>query len=194
MRDQKAGEQMQKRTTTLLVMIVILGGAVVFGWVTMRRGFSARGTPSLMEAFMARSMRNLAIPDSERNATNPFPATAEVLKEAREHFADHCSTCHANDGSGNTEMGPNFYPKVPDMRQSSTQNLTDGEIHYIIQNGVGLTGMPAWGPIHSDADTWKLVTFIRHLPQLTAEEKKDMERLNPVSPADEMEEHEKHAH
>jgi mono/diheme cytochrome c family protein len=181
---------MPKRTNTLLVIIAVLAGALIFGWVTMRRGFSARGNPSLMESFMARSARNLAIPGSERNARNPFGATPEVLKESREHFADHCAICHGNDGSGQTEMAPNFYPKVPDMRQSATQNLTDGQIHYIIQNGVGLTGMPAWGAIHSDADTWKLVTFIRHLPQLTADEKKDMERFNLISPMDQTEEHE----
>jgi mono/diheme cytochrome c family protein len=180
---------MRKRTLAFLAIIAGLAGGAIFGWMTIRRGFSARDNPSRMEAMMARDARNMSIPAAERNARNPFTATPEVLKEGREHFADHCATCHANDGSGATEMGPNFYPKVPDMRQSPTQNLTDGQIHYIIQNGVRFTGMPAWGAIHSDDDTWKLVIFIRHLPQLTADEKKDMQRFNPVSPADEMEEH-----
>jgi hypothetical protein len=70
------------------------------------------------------------------------------------------------------------------MRSTRTQNLTDGELFSIIRNGVRLTGMPAWGDAagHDDADNWKLVHFIRHLPKLTPEEIAQMETLNPKSP------------
>lgn len=67
------------------------------------------------------------------------------------------------------------------MRKTETQNKSDGERYYVIENGVRLSGMPAFEE-HSgtnDSDTWKLVVFIRHLPQLSAEELQKMERLNP---------------
>jgi mono/diheme cytochrome c family protein len=131
----------------------------------------------------ARTMRRLAIPAHLRDATNPLPASAEILSEGRAHFADHCATCHANDGSGDTEIGRNLYPKAPDMRLPTTQSLSDGELFYVIHNGIRLTGMPAWGgadPVE-DRDSWKLVHFIRHLPQLSAEERSDMKALNPKS-------------
>ena len=67
--------------------------------------------------------------------------------------ADHCATCQANGGSGQTEIGQNLYPKAPDMRLPRTQNLRDGEIYYIINNGVRLTGMPAWGESHQAEDS-----------------------------------------
>jgi mono/diheme cytochrome c family protein len=165
-----------------LLIIVMIAGLLVYGWMTIRRGFSARDKPSKMEELVATLARNLSIPAAARNARNPFEGTPQVLMEGREHFADHCALCHANDGSGETEVGQNLYPKAPDMRRSATQNLTDGQIYYIIQNGVRLTGMPAWGASHSAEDTWKLVAFIRHLPQLSVEEKKDMERFNPENP------------
>jgi hypothetical protein len=60
--------------------------------------------------------------------------------------------------------------------------MTDGEIFYIIKNGVRFTGMPAWGDPESSTDdesNWKLVHFIRHLPKLTPHEIQEMERLNP---------------
>jgi mono/diheme cytochrome c family protein len=152
--------------------------------VLVRRGFSARDNASSLEVFAAETIRRLSIPASARNASNPFQATPDILAQAREHFADHCSTCHANDGSGKTELGQNLYPKVPDMRLPETQNLTDGEIYYIIHNGVRLTGMPAWGDPNRDPDSWKLVFFIRHLPRLTPDEEKDMERFNPTSEVD----------
>jgi mono/diheme cytochrome c family protein len=134
-----------------------------------------------IEKFLATMTRQLAIPSGCRHIQNPFSASPENIQAGMEHFADHCATCHANDGSGKTEIGQNLYPKSPDMRLPPTQNLSDGEIYYIIHNGVRLTGMPAWGEADHDPDSWKLVLFIRHLPQLTAREEKEMERYNPTS-------------
>ena len=69
-------------------------------------------------------------------------------------------------------MGRHMYPPAPDMRQSETQQMTDGQLFFVIQNGIRMTGMPAWGSgsQHDEEDSWKLVRFIRHLPQLTAAE------------------------
>lgn len=168
----------------LLIFLPLAIAAVFYGIHLERRGFSAREQPSAIEALVARTMRDVAIPRSAQTEENPWKGldTPDNLKEAREHFADHCAQCHANDGSGKTEMGQNLYPKPPDMRQPETQNLTDGELYYIIENGVRLTGMPAWGDPHyimQDDDSWKLVLFIRHLPHLTPEDIKDMESYNP---------------
>jgi hypothetical protein len=77
-----------------------------------------------------------------------------------------------------------LYRKTPDMCMLQTQNLTDGELYDTIHNGIRLTGMPAWGIAEKDDDSWKLVLFIRHLPQLTPEEEEEMTRLNPKSPAE----------
>ena len=172
---------MKSTKIVVLALLVIVIAAVAYGAVVIRRGFSTKDEPSALETAMARTARSLSIPSGAKEAKNPFAATAENLEAGKEHFADHCATCHANDGSGQSEMGPNFYPKPPDMRLAETQNLTDGEIFYIINNGVRLSGMPGWGGSHDADDTWKLVLFIRHLPQMTAEEKKDMEKFNPKS-------------
>jgi len=180
------------RKSTLLLSITAAGvaGAAALGWVTIRRGFSARDNPSVVETYVAKTARKLSVPASERNATNPFSSTSEVLSEMRAHFADHCATCHGNDGSGKTRIGQSLYPKAPDMRLPDTQNLTDGEIYYLIHNGVRLTGMPAWGTEEKDDDSWKLVVFIRHLPQLTPAEEREMEGLNPKGPGERQEEQE----
>jgi mono/diheme cytochrome c family protein len=150
----------------------------------IRHGLSARSAPTMMETMIARSVRHLATAAAMRGARNPVPLSPAVIADARAHWADHCATCHANDGSGNTEIGRSLYPKAPDMRRERTQDLTDGELFSIIKNGVRLTGMPAWGDPagHDDADNWKLVHFIRHLPKITPEELAEMEKLNPKSP------------
>jgi mono/diheme cytochrome c family protein len=181
---------MRKRTLLLSIITAGIGGAGAFGWMTIRRGFSARDNPSVVETYIAKTARRLSVPASERDAKNPFAPTAEVLNEARAHFADHCATCHGNDGSGKTQIGQNLYPKTPDMRLPDTQSLTDGEIYYVIHNGIRLTGMPAWGTEEKDEESWKLVLFIRHLPRLTPAEEREMEALNPKGPAEKEEEQE----
>ena len=163
---------------SLLAALAVAGlGAAAF----LRGGMSARTEPSAAEARVARWARSAMIPDEARAARNPLPASPEVLSEARAHFADHCASCHANDGSGETKLGRSMYPRAPDMRKPETQRLTDGELFYIIENGVRLTGMPAWGGEGHEEDSWGLVHFIRRLPDLPAEEKAAMERLNPRS-------------
>src|SRR5262245_21703410 len=115
----------------LLVLVVALGAAGVF-WL-IRNGVSARARPGRVETIVARRLRTMAIPRESRDARNPVASSPEVLRDGREHFADHCAVCHANDGSGDTQMGQGLYPKAPDMRQAGTQDLSDGELYYIIQ-------------------------------------------------------------
>jgi mono/diheme cytochrome c family protein len=169
-----------------VIAILAIGIAAALGLaLVLRHGFSARDRPWAAEEFVARRLRYLAVPRGLGAKTNPIAATAKVVAEGRAHFADHCASCHANDGSGNTELGRNLYPKAPDMREPSTQSLSDGEIYYIIHNGIRFTGMPAWGDeTGEDLDSWKLVHFIRHLPRLTPEEVENMKALNPQSRRD----------
>jgi mono/diheme cytochrome c family protein len=177
----------------LLLLLVIFAIAAAIGVYTIvRRGVSTRVPPSALETRIALAMRALATPTSAKAATNPVAKSDAVMEEALAHFADHCATCHANDGSGKTEMGRSFYPPVPDMREPRTQDLSDGELFAIIENGVRLTGMPAWGTGTADGarSSWTLVHFIRRLPSLTPAEIARMESLNPKSPDEFREEEE----
>lgn len=177
------------RTRHIVLTIVGIGAISAVSAValvlTRTAGFSARAEPSMPERLIARAARRFAVPRGVRENRNPVPFTPEVWRDARAHFADHCASCHGNDGRGNTEIGRNLYPKAPDMRLPDTQRLTDGELYWIIENGVRLTGMPAWGDgTADDADTWTCVHFVRHLNDLTAEHLKEMEALNPKSPSE----------
>jgi mono/diheme cytochrome c family protein len=175
-----------------LTLSIVLVGIVIVFLKTGANGFSARAQPSAIERSAAREARAMAVSADAKARTNPVRDSPEVLSEARAHWADHCAACHSNNGSGDAEMGKHMYPPAPDMRQADTQNMSDGELFYIIQNGIRLTGMPTWGSgTHRDEqDSWKLVRFIRHLPKLTAEEEQEMETLNPKSPDELKEEQE----
>ncbi len=174
----------------VILFLLFLGLLGWFGYQSFSTGFSAKADPNWLEVLIARQLRYLAIPLENRNLRNPVLLTPDVMKEARAHFADHCASCHANDGSGQTRMGKNFYPKAPDLRLSDSQDMSDGEMFFIIQNGIRFTGMPAWGTGNSseDTDSWKLVHFIRHLPKITQEELEEMKTLNPKTQHDREEE------
>jgi len=168
----------------LAVVVVIVVSALAYSAWRLQ-GLSTRSAPTALERFVARSARRLAIPRDAASLRNPVAFSPAVWAESRAHFADHCASCHANDGSGSTELGQALYPKAPDMRAADTQALSDGQLYWIIENGIRLTGMPAWG--HGgdgDLDTWKLVHFLRHLNELTREQVSEMETQNPKTRAE----------
>jgi len=159
------------------LVIITTGGALA--WYVLTHGFSAREKPFAAQAFVARKLRILAIPDGSSRLRNPITPDALSVAEARDHFADHCAVCHANNGGGKTLINSGLYPPAPDLRADSTQGLSDGEIFYIIKNGIRFTGMPGWGG--DDDENWKLVLFIRHLPHLSSKELALMREVNGMS-------------
>jgi mono/diheme cytochrome c family protein len=160
-----------------LVLIGLCAAAALLGLRWARsHGFSARVKPSRFETLVAGLARSLAIPTAVRGLKNPLEPTALRLARARDHFADHCATCHANDGSGRTMINAGLYPPAPDLRSESTQGMRDGEMLHVIREGVRFTGMPGWGG--SDEENWELILFVRHLPTLSIEELSLMREVN----------------
>jgi len=149
---------------TIAILVVVF---LAVGYASLGNLFSATVKPGRMESSLAIEVRNLFIPADAKRARNPFGGKKDAWREGADHLGDHCATCHGKDGRGGGEIGPNLCPRAPDMTRPRTQNLTDGEIFYIISNGVRWTGMPAWKSEHTPEETWHLVSFIRHLPSLT---------------------------
>src|SRR5215469_13785361 len=149
----------------LALIVAVAFGAAVITW----RGFSATSAPSAFEATVARSLRNFAIPRAESRKVNPVADDPRALQQGRDAFLTRCAMCHGVDGRGTTPIGANEYPRVPDLHSDLTQSLTDGEVHYIIENGVQFTGMPAMHS-QSPSESWKLVSYVRSLRKATREE------------------------
>jgi mono/diheme cytochrome c family protein len=178
---------MRRRTKVIgLVLLLGLAAGATMLVPTVRSGLSAQEEPPYVEVVLAHTLRRLAVPSDLRGRKNPLRVTSAIVAEGRAHFADHCATCHGNDGKGQSAMGPNFYPKVPDLTLRETQSQSDGALFATIENGIRLTGMPAWGngTAESAYGSWGLVHFIRHLPHITPEEVAEMEQLNPKTRAE----------
>lgn len=177
---------MRKILLSILMVVVlpVLGGVFWMGYDVLATGFSAKTEPHPIEVALVRQLRRFSIPSAIRKMPNPVPMSPAAVTEGLDHFADHCAGCHANNGSGETQIQKNVYPRVPDLRQEDTQSMSDGELFFIIHNGIRFSAMPAWGDgdMEKDRGSWKLVHFIRHLPQLTHEELDRMQSLNPKTP------------
>ena len=158
--------------TVLLTLTGVAITAILVFALSIHHGFRASTTPPRWEARVARAIRNTSIPRHENQLKNPVSRDPQALQQGRDTFLTRCSICHGPDGSGRTPIGTDLYPRVPDLRSSATQDLTDGDLHYIIENGVQLTGMPAGIAHHATSadDSWPLVTFIRTLRPLNSGE------------------------
>ena len=163
------------------LVVLAAGGLAYVKWTGLR----GQPHPGRVETLVARAIRGLAVPSATAARSNPLPASPEASAAGREHFAHYCTMCHGPDGSGrDAPLGRGLFPKPPDMRADATQHLTDGELFYIIVNGVRFTGMPAFGTGTEDEAgeelAWQLVHFVRQLPRLTPEEVEAIRAASPL--------------
>jgi mono/diheme cytochrome c family protein len=132
------------------------------------QGCGAGKQPSQEETNLANAAKDVTIPLEAGKKTNPLPDTAEVVNQGEGVFLGSCAQCHGADGRGDTNIGHNMSPPAMDLTSAHVQHWSDAELFWIVQNGVRLTGMPAWRSSISDDNTWKLARFIHNLPRIDA--------------------------
>ncbi len=97
---------------------------------------------------------------------NPFPATAENIEDGRQSFTSYCMVCHGMDGQNTgVPFAETVSPPVPSLASPEVQAYTDGQLKWIIENGIYPSGMPASKGDFSEDEMWRMVLYIRHLPK-----------------------------
>ncbi len=97
---------------------------------------------------------------------NPVPDTQANVDEGKEHFGHHCQICHGLDGQNTgVPFAQQMSPPVADLKSKDVQDYTDGQLHWIVLNGINPSGMPAWKGILEEDEIWKVVLYMRHLPE-----------------------------
>ena len=149
-----------------LAVLVCLGGGALYRYIT-HGGLIARQAPSALEAAIAHRLVDWSIPAEERARRNPLQATSATLEAGRALYQKNCEVCHGNDGMGMTAAGDGMYPPpaVLGGAGDDRHGRSDGELFYLIRNGIRNTAMPGWQL--PERETWQLVSYLRHLP-LTA--------------------------
>ena len=154
---------------------LVVGAAAVFLIVSGAVSAGATAPISKAERTFAKIALDRSVARRAPKTTSPVKATPETLAKALPHYKKMCLTCHGAGAVDPSAIGEGLNPPAPDLSQPSVQGRTDGELFWLIQNGIRMTGMPAFGPTHKDDDIWALVAFLRHLPELTAEEEAALE-------------------
>jgi mono/diheme cytochrome c family protein len=96
---------------------------------------------------------------------NPVSATAENIESGKRIFGYYCVVCHGRDGQNTgVPFAANISPPIPSLASADVQRYTDGQLKWIIENGISPSGMPASKGTLSDDEMWHIVVFLRHLP------------------------------
>ncbi len=168
---------MKKAAKWLLIRVAaaVILGALVLAVVLPRLDWSATARPSAAEARLVGLMLKRWIRRSAPEKNNPVTATAENLKIGQQEFGEHCAVCHAADGSAHNLLGADFYPPITRLARGSP-GFSDGELYFIIANGIRYHAMPGFGAHHDPDDIWRMILWIRHLPHLSAAEKAEFRK------------------
>jgi mono/diheme cytochrome c family protein len=122
------------------------------------------GTPSKVESSVAGEVKH-EITIGGKDVKNPIPYSADAAKEGGEHFQHHCQICHGLDGQNTgVPFADKMQPPVADLSSKDVQEYADGQLKWIIENGINPSGMPGWKGILEDEEMWNIVHYIRHLP------------------------------
>jgi mono/diheme cytochrome c family protein len=140
-----------------------LGLASAFGLLVLLAGCKA-SSPSKMERGVMRWTKH-TVSVRNKSKRNPLPATSENIAEGKEAFSHYCVACHGMDGQNTgVPFADSMSPPVPSLKSSEVQSYTDGQLKWVIDNGIEPSGMPGSKGILSEEEIWSTVLFIRHLP------------------------------
>ena len=165
---------MKRFVSGIFAGFFLTGLIVAAVFATGSYNVAATAPPSKLEAKLAAWALNRSVAKRAPSTKNPLAATAETWKAGFEHYKEMCVQCHGAPGVDAAEMGMGLNPPAPDLTLPRVQARPDGELFWIVGNGIRTTGMPAFSPTHKPEEIWKIVAFLRHLPELTDGEQKAM--------------------
>jgi mono/diheme cytochrome c family protein len=100
-----------------------------------------------------------------KNDKNPIKASAENIEAGKQAFGFYCVVCHGRDGQNTgVPFAKSMSPPLPSLASGDVQRYTDGQLKWIIENGISPSGMPASKGILSEDDIWTIVVYLRNLP------------------------------
>jgi mono/diheme cytochrome c family protein len=164
------------RTRSKLVLSFVLGFivAILIPLLLLATGainMGAVNKSGLMEQELAGFALERSMAWRVPDVKNPLDGAPAALVVGFDHYRENCVICHGAPEVPRSEIGEGLNPPAPDLSGRETREMSDGKIFWTIKNGIRMTGMPGFGPTHSDQEIWGMVAFVRHLPKLTPQEK-----------------------
>jgi len=112
-------------------------------------------------------------------ATNPYATDPAAAAAGLGHYRENCLACHGARDVDTAEFAKGLNPGPPMLDMDEVQKMSDGELFWVVANGLRATGMPAFAPTHSPREIWQIVSFVRHLPRLSEAESAALKKGQP---------------
>ncbi len=110
-----------------------------------------------------------------KKAKDPLPDDAATLADGKEAFSHYCVACHGMDGQNTGVPFANYIsPPIPSLASRDVQSYTDGQLKWILDNGIWPSGMPGSKDTLSDDELWSIIRYLRHLPPAGSQGVPDM--------------------
>lgn len=143
-------------------LLFIYSGAYNVGALTPRGGFIDQLAAVTMDHSVEAHASGIVVPDLRDSS---------LVNLGFEHYREMCVTCHGSPAGGMSDAGMGLNPPAPELSEA-IQDLKAAEVYWIVKNGVKMTGMPAFGPTHSERELWAIVAFLQKLKTMTPEQYK----------------------
>jgi mono/diheme cytochrome c family protein len=163
-----------------LLDILIFGAVAVMAilvalfFLLPTMNWSAIRKPAKIENRLAGYFKSNWIRHNAGTQSNPLSPTPENLKAGQSDFEEHCAGCHGLEGDGENRFEGDFYPSIPKLT-GGAQKWSDGELYFIIANGISMTGMPGFAKKHDPKEIWEMVLWVRHLAQPNPSQKAELQ-------------------
>lgn len=167
----------------LVVIAFISGVAVMFSGLI---DVAATKPHDPVTGFILNTTMESSVRAHAKGISAPSLDDPGMITEGFRHYREMCVDCHLAPGVEATEISEGLMPRPPRL-QKAVEEWTPEELFWVTKNGVKMTGMPAWGPTHSDAKIWAIVAFLEKLPHMTAEQFREMDRTAGEGEGDEHE-------
>jgi mono/diheme cytochrome c family protein len=154
------------------IAALVAGGAAFIGAGLFNT--AATVPPGALERRVAGFALDRSVHRRAPKAANPVKPDPEVIRAGLAHYKAMCVSCHGAPGVNASQAGEGLNPPAPDLSAGKVQKRTDGELFWLVQGGIRMTGMPAFGPTNNDEEIWKIVAFLRRLPALSPEQEREL--------------------
>ncbi len=157
----------------VMIAILGLGGGLALVYSGMIN-VAATNPHSALTDWLLSTASDQSIHYQAKGIIAPPLNDPKIITEGFEHYREMCVGCHLAPGVKSSEIRKGLMPQPPKL-QEAAEEWTLAELFWVIKNGIKMTGMPAWGPTHSDKKIWAMAAFVKQLPKMTPAQYKAMD-------------------
>jgi mono/diheme cytochrome c family protein len=177
---------------TLVVTFVVAIIAVIIGVYSGAFNVAAASSGNRIIDWMLSTTMVHSVRSRASRITVPQIDDSSLVDQGFDHYREMCISCHGSPAGGRSEAGVGLNPPAPELSEAA-RDWSPAELYWIVKNGVRMTGMPAFGPTHSEQELWAMVAFLQKLKSMQASEYRAFSSKRSTQ-ADDHEEKEQHDH